>query len=81
MPTTALGGISTAQFSYPVSAANASTRSGSGGTRTLFNASGVVNPTNTGNGGYDAYGGTAIYAIGDEHDGGDVGHKPYGGIV
>ena len=48
--------------------------------RTLFNASGVVSPTNTGNGGgYDVYGGGASYAIGDEHDEGDMGHYPYGG--
>ncbi|EDR02439.1 uncharacterized protein LACBIDRAFT_295409 [Laccaria bicolor S238N-H82] len=72
------GGISTAQISYPVPAANTSTSSGSGGMRTLFNASGVVSPTNTGNGGYDAYAGGASYAIGDE---GDVGHDPYGGTV
>ena len=51
--------------------------------RTLFNASGVVSPTNTGNGGgyttggYDAYGEGASYAIGDEHDEGDVGHDSY----
>ena len=50
--------------------------------RTLFNASGVVSPTNTGNGGgYDAYGGGASYAIGDEHDEGDLGHDPYGGTA
>ena len=53
----------------------------------LINASGVVSPTNTGNGGgytnggYDAYGGGASYAIGDEHDEGDVGHDPYGGTA
>ena len=76
------GGISTAQISYPVPAANTSTSSGSGGMRTLFNASGVVSPTNTGNGGgYDAYGGGASYAIGDEHDEGDLGHDPYGGTA
>jgi hypothetical protein len=75
------GGISTAQISYPVPAANTSTSSGSGGMRTLFNASGVVSPTNTGNGGYDAYGGGASYAIEDEHDEGDVGYNPYGGTA
>ena len=81
------GSISTAQISYPVPAANTSTSSGSRGMRTLFNASGVVNSTNTGNGGgytnggYDAYGGGAIYAIGDEHDEGDVGHNPYRGTA
>ena len=79
------GGISTAQISYPVPAANTSTSSGSGGMRTLFNASDVVSPTNTGNGGgcgrYDAYGGGASYAIGHEHDEGDVRHDPYGGTA
>ena len=45
------GGVTTTQVSYPVPAANASTSSGSVGMRTLFNASGVVSPTNTGNGG------------------------------
>ena len=55
--------------------------------RTLFNASGIVSPTNTGNGGgyanggYGVYGGGAIYATGDEHGEGDVGHNPYGGTV
>ena len=55
--------------------------------RTLFNASGVVSSTNTGiggghtHGGYDAYGGGAIYAIGDEHDEGDVARNPYGGTI
>ena len=55
--------------------------------RMLFNASGVVSPMNTGNGGgytnggYDAYGGGASYAIGDGHDEGDVGHDPYGGTA
>ena len=79
------GAISTAQISYPVPAANTSTSSGSGEMRTLFNASGVVSPTNTGsgggytNGGYDAYGGGTSYAIGDEHNESDVGHDPYGG--
>ena len=73
-------GIPTAQINYPVPVANASTSTGSGGMRTLFNASGVVSPTNTGNGGgYDVYGGGASYAIGDEHDEGDVGHDPYEG--
>ena len=87
MPTKALGGKSTVQISYPVPAANTSTSSGSGGRRTLFNANGVVTPANTGNGGeytnrgYDAYGGGAIYAIGDEHDEGDVGHNAYRGTV
>ena len=81
------GSISTAQISYPVPAANTSTSSGSRGIRTLFNASGVVSATNTGTGGgytnegYDAYRGRAIYAIGDEHDEGDVGHNPYGGTA
>ena len=81
------GGISTAQISHPVPAANTSTSSGSGGMRMLFNASGVVSPTNTGNGGgytnegYYAYGGGASYAIGDEHDEGDVRHDPYGGTA
>ena len=81
------GGISTALISHPVPAANTSTSSRSGGMRMLFNASGVVNPTNTGNGGrntnggYDAYRGGAIYAIGDEHDEGDVGHNLYGGTA
>ena len=81
------GGISTAQISYPVPAANTSTSVGSGGMRALFNASGVVSPTDTGNGGgctnggYDVYGGGASYAIGDEHDEGDVGHDPYGGTA
>ena len=81
------GGISTAQISQPVPAANTSTSSRSGGMRMSFNASGVVNPTNTGNGGeytnegYDGYGGGAIYAIGDEHDEGDVGHNPYRGTA
>ena len=43
---------------------------------------GVVGPTNTGNGGYNAYyGGGESYAIGDEHDEHDVGHNPYGGIA
>ena len=46
-----------AQISYPVSVANTSISSGSGGTRTLFNASGVVSPTNTGNGGECTNGG------------------------
>ena len=47
---------------------------GVGGMKTLFNASGVVSPTNTGNvggytnGRYDAYGGGASDAIGDEHN-------------
>ena len=55
------------------SSGSTSASSGSGGMRTLFNASRVVSPTNTGNGGiYEwgvyAYGGGAIYAIGDEHD-------------
>ena len=55
--------------------------------RMLFNASGVVSPMNMGNGegytngGYDAYGGGASYAIGDGHDEGDVGHDPYGGTA
>ena len=55
------GGILTAQLSHPVPAANTSTSSGSGGMRSLSNA-GVVNPTNTGDGGgytnrgYEAYG-------------------------
>ena len=55
--------------------------------KSSFNASGVVSPTNRGNGGgyatggYDVNGGGAIYAIGDEHDEGDVGHNPYGGTV
>ena len=82
-----IGGISTAQISYPVPAANTSTSGVSGGMRTLFNASGVVSSTNTGigggytHGGYDAYGGGAIYAIGDEHDEGDVARNPYGGTI
>ena len=43
---------------------------------------GVVSSTNTGNGGgYYAYGGGASYAIGDEHDEGDVRHDPYGGTA
>ena len=64
------GGIPTAQISYPAPAANTSTSSGSWGMRTLFNASGVVSPTNTGSGGgytngeYDAYEGGASYTIG-----------------
>ena len=80
------GGISTAQISYPVPAANTSTGSGSGGMRILFNASGVVSPTNTGNvGGYnngrhDVYGGEASYVIGDEHNE-VVGHNPCGGTA
>ena len=55
------GGISIAQISHPVPAANTSASSRSGGMRSLFNA-GVVNPTNTGDGegytnrGYEAYG-------------------------
>ena len=43
------GGISTAQISYPIPAAITSARCWSGGVITLFNASGVVSPTNTGN--------------------------------
>ena len=80
-------GTSTAQISYPVPAANTSTSSGSGGMRTLYNASGVVSPTNTGNGegytngGYDAYGGGDSNAIGDEHDEGNMRHDPYGGTA
>ena len=59
------GAISTAQISYPVSAANTSTSSGNEGMRTLFNVSSVVNPMNTGSdGGYVAYEGGASYAIG-----------------
>ena len=55
--------------------------------RTLFSASGVVSPTNTGNGGgctdwgYYAYRGGASYAIGDERDEGDLGHDPCGGLL
>ena len=55
--------------------------------RMLFNASGIVSPTNTGNvGGYtngrhDAYGGGASDVIGDEHNEGDVGHNTYGGTA
>ena len=32
-------------------------------------------------GGMMRMGGGAIYAIGDEHDEGDVRHRPYGGTV
>ena len=32
-------------------------------------------------GGYDVYGGGTSYAIGNEHDEGDVGHNPYGGTA
>ena len=81
------GGVTTTQVSYPVPAANASTSSESVGMRTLFNASGVVSPTNTGNRGgctdcgYYAYRGGASYAIGDEHDEPDLGHDPCGGLL
>ena len=57
MPTKALGrGITTTQIGYPLPAANTSTSDGSGGMRTLFNASDVVSPTNTGNGGIYQWG-------------------------
>ena len=55
--------------------------------RTLFNASGVVSPTNTGNGGgytnggYNAYREGTSYAIGDEYDNGILGHDPYWGTA
>ena len=81
------GGITTTEVSYPVPAANTSTSSGSVGIRTLFNESGVVSPTNTGNGGgytdwgHYAYRGGASYAIGDERDGDDLGHDPCGGLL
>ena len=81
------GSISTVQISSPIPATNTSISSRSRAMRTWFNASDVLSPTNTGNGGgytnggYDAYGGGAIYAIGDEDDEDDVRFSPYGGTA